>query len=230
MIDEHTIAYDSSKHDFQSIFKRIFEVTDLQNVHLAYPSLDEQLTFEKDTKTHFHRKYYDSVYYTEVIDLYNTFVRDVILPRYSDTAYAVQVDPSFRIHLPNNTALGIREEDTEDRIGIHCDADYNHQPGEINFVLPITQMFDTNTLYVESSPLIGDFHPVTLEIGEVFCFYGNKCRHFNKCNRTEKTRISLDFRIIPMSSYDETWDRESVHGKLPLKLGGYFKKVNGDCY
>jgi hypothetical protein len=230
MIDEHTIAYDSSKYDFQSIFKRIFEVTDLQSIHLAYPSLDEQLTFEKDTKTHFHRKYYDSVYYTEAIDLYNTFVRDVILPRYSDTAYAVQVDPSFRIHLPNNTALGIREEDTDDRIGIHCDAEYNHQPGEINFVLPITQMFDTNTLYVESSPLIGDFHPVTLEIGEVFCFYGNKCRHFNKCNRTEKTRISLDFRIIPMSSYDETWDRNSVHGKLPLKLGGYFKKVNGDCY
>lgn len=52
MIDEHTIAYDSSKHDFQSIFKRIFEVTDLQSVHLAYPSLDEQLTFEKDTKNH----------------------------------------------------------------------------------------------------------------------------------------------------------------------------------
>jgi hypothetical protein len=35
----------------------------------------------------------------------------------------------FRVHLPNNVAVGSK----------HCDADYNHPPGEINFWVPLTK-------------------------------------------------------------------------------------------
>jgi hypothetical protein len=228
MFVEHTLSYDAMKYDFQDIVKRIFDIKDLQRAHELRPRSNDQITFEEDTKTWFHRHYYDSPLYGEMIGIYETFVKDIILPRYSDSAYVVQVDPSFRIGIPNNTALGIRNDDTNDRIGCHCDADYNHQPGEINFIVPITPMFDTNSVYVESEPGKEDFHPVNLSVGDVFCFYGNKCRHYNVTNTTGLSRLSIDFRIIPMSRYIDDWASASVHGKRPLTLGGYFKRINGD--
>jgi hypothetical protein len=226
MFDEHLIPYDTAAYDFQDVVRRIFGVEDLQQTHLLRPPVSEQITFDDDTKTWFHKTYYQSPVYPEMIALYDRFVREVILPRYSDSAYAVQVDPSFRIHLPNNTALGARLDDVGESIGLHCDADYNHQPGEVNFILPLTPMFDTNSVYVESAPGKGDYHPANVPIGSVFCFYGNKCRHFNRRNDTGVSRLSIDFRVIPMKDYDANWPAVSVHGKRPLTLGGYFKEVN----
>ena len=228
MFTEHLIPYDTHTYDFQSIVRRIFEVDDLQKTHELLPSVTEQITFDDDTKTWFHKKYYSSATYSELIKLYDRFVKEVILPRYSDSEFAVQVDPSFRIHLPNNTALGVRENDSDDKIGIHCDADYNHQIGEINFILPLTPMFDTNSVYTESEPGKEDYHSINVPIGNVFCFYGNKCRHYNMKNTTGVSRLSIDFRIIPMSKYDYNWTSVSIHGKRPLTLSGYFKKVNGE--
>jgi hypothetical protein len=234
MFAEYVVPYNRETYDFQSIVRRIFGIEDLQQTHLLRPPVNEQITFDEDTKTWFHRTYYSSPHYPELIALYERFVRDVLLrhpemlpPNCSDTEYALQVDPSFRIHLPNNTALGRRDDDAGEAIGMHCDADYNHQPGEINFILPLTPMFETNSVYVESEPGQGDFHPAEVAIGELFCFYGNKCRHYNRRNDTGVSRLSLDFRIIPMKTYDSEWPAVSIHGKRPLTLGGYFKKIHG---
>lgn len=234
MFAEYLVPYNTETYDFQSVLRRIFGVEDLQQTHTLRPPVHEQITFDEDTKTWFHRTYYSSPHYPELIALYEQFVKDVLLrhpemlpPNCGDTEYALQVDPSFRIHLPNNTALGKRDDDTGEVIGMHCDADYNHQPGEINFILPLTPMFDTNSVYVESEPGKGDFHPAKVEVGELFCFYGNKCRHYNRRNDTGVSRLSLDFRIIPMKLYDSEWPAVSIHGKRPLTLGGYFKKVYG---
>lgn len=227
MFREHLIPYDASAYDFQSVVQRIFGVDNLQNTHTLRPPVSEQITFDEDTKTWFHRTYYSSPHYPELIALYERFVQEVILPLYSDTEYAVQVDPSFRIHLPNNTALGKRDDDQGEIVGLHCDADYNHQPGEINFILPLTPMFGTNSVYVESEPGKGDYHSAEVPIGRLFCFYGNKCRHHNRRNETGVSRLSIDFRVIPMKVYDPDWAAVSIHGKRPLTLGGYFKKVHG---
>jgi hypothetical protein len=228
MFPEHFIPYDTSKYDFQGVLQRIFNVENLQYVHTLQPSLHEQVTFHEDTKTWFHKHYYSSPIYGELLNVYDSFVRDIILPRYTDSAYAVQVDPSFRIGIPNNTALGIRDNERTERIGFHCDADYNHQPGEINFIVPLTPMFDTNSVFVESEPGKEDYHSINTSIGNAFCFYGNKCKHYNVKNETGVSRLSIDFRIIPMSQYDHNWNAESVHGKRPLTLGGYFKRINGN--
>lgn len=225
MFVEHLIPYDTSVYDFQDVVRRIFGVEDLQQTHLLRPPVSEQITFDEDTKTWFHKTYYGSPVYPELIALYDRFVKEEILPLYPDTSHAVQVDPSFRIHLPNNTALGARTDDVGEAIGMHCDADYNHQPGEINFILPLTPMFDTNSVYVESAPGESDFHPANVPTGTVFCFYGNKCRHYNRRNDTGVSRLSIDFRVIPMKNYDPNWPAVSIHGKRPLTLGGYFKEV-----
>lgn len=226
MFLEHLIPYDTNTYDFQDVVRRIFDVEDLQQTHLLRPPVSEQITFDEDTKTWFHKTYYGSPIYPELIALYDRFVKEKILPLYSDTSYAVQIDPSFRIHLPNNTALGVRSDDDGEKIGLHCDADYNHQPHEVNFILPLTPMFGTNSVFVESSPGKEDYHSVEAPVGNVFCFYGNKCRHYNRRNETGVSRLSIDFRVIPMKDYDPNWSAVSIHGKRPLTLGGYFKEVN----
>merc|ERR1711907_775248 len=102
-------------------------------------------------------------------------------------------EPSFRVNLPNNTAIGFRpgRGDPEDQIGLHTDGEYEHPSGEINFILPLTPMFGSNSLYVESEPGKGDYSPVTQRPGFVFRFYGNQCRHFNVVNLSGHTRVSL---------------------------------------
>ena len=45
-------------------------------------------------------------------------------------------------------------------------------------------VFDTNSLWVESAPDLGDFHPLTMTYGEYCRFYGNKCRHYTKPNHS----------------------------------------------
>lgn len=74
---------------------------------------------------------------------------------------------------------------------MHNDCDYNHQQSEINFWLPLTDVFGSNTMWVESEENKNDFHPVTLKYGEYISFYGNKCRHYTIPNVTDKTRMSL---------------------------------------
>jgi hypothetical protein len=40
----------------------------------------------------------------------------------------------------------------------HCDADYFHQPHELNFWLPCTPAYGSNTRWLESEPGLGACH------------------------------------------------------------------------
>jgi hypothetical protein len=116
--------------------------------------------------------------------------------------------------------------------------DYRHQPSELNFWLPLTRTFANNTLWVESTPNKGDFHPLELEYGTFCKFYGNQCRHFTYPNNTNATRVSIDFRAVssasgghdpnfqkgkrrgPKANYENSFDvggfYDSCHSMLPL--------------
>ena len=88
---------------------------------------------------------------------------------------------------------------------MHTDAEYGHQPGEVNFWLPFTSLDETSTLWAESAPHNGDFYPLLLQVGEVWHFPGSTCRHFTKPNISGKTRVSLDFRCSVASCFDRSW-------------------------
>ena len=62
-------------------------------------------------------------------------------------------------------------------------------------------MFESNTVIAESEPGLRDFKQIELDPGELFMFNGNKCLHGNLPNRTGKTRVSLDFRVLPEKYY-----------------------------
>jgi hypothetical protein len=214
--------YDINKYSFYDKIQKIFNIDQpLELIHNTTSSI-EQVTFNNDTSTDYHKIYYNSPYYKEMIELYDKFIVDNVLPLFNESI-VVQKEPSFRINLPNNTALGKCTTDTDSEIiGMHCDGDYNHPSEEINFMLSITGQEETNSCYIESQPNKGDFFPVKMDKGDFMSFYGNKCRHYNKKNISGKTRISIDFRVIPYSQYKET-DSVAVHSNRKFCIGGYFR-------
>jgi len=107
---------------------------------------------------------------------------------------------------------------------LHCDADYGHQEGEINFWLVLVDEVEAdNTLWKESAPGKGDFEPVLVKRGEVLRFHGQSCRHLavtgqrkekKKEEKKEKekegggeARVSMDFRCALKSQLDADWKR-----------------------
>lgn len=62
---------------------------------------------------------------------------------------------------------------------VHRDAEYGHQPGEVNFWMPLTSYSLTrSTLWVESSPGASDYHPLDISYGSIAAFHGTLCRHY----------------------------------------------------
>lgn len=232
------VDFDTERYAFVPLLKKILDHQEpLEQLQKRFQF--DQLTFDNDQNSQAHRAYYDSPFYEQFVKEYHEFVYNEVLPLFKEKRFAVQKEPTFRVSMPNNTAVGKTRQDFEDeanlseksvkeeRIGIHCDGQYKHPSGEINFFLGFTDVFDTNGMYFESSPGSDDFQPVNLKYGQIFHFYGNKCRHYNKRNKTGQTRVSVDFRVIPMSQYDQAEQQEkaSVHSKRRFVLGEYYTLV-----
>ena len=226
------LRYDVSKYPFQEMLKAMFGLRgDLSQAHTLFPESTtmEVLTQKNAVKTKFHEMYYASPLYTAWRELYYRFLREEIFPLYPTTIqeFVVQKDPSFRIDLPNNTSIGIRDGEAFDpiRIGLHCDHDFGHPPQEINYILPFTDMYGENSVYVESAPGLGDFTPITMSYGTFFRFWGNKCRHHNRINTTGVSRLSYDFRVFPKEEYVPSTDAVSYHNRKFL-IGDYYTTLS----
>lgn len=143
-------------------------------------------------------------------DIYIEFIKTYIKPLFpKEDKLVIQKTPNLRISFPNSTAIGKNEKKDPNTniIGLHCDADFGHHCEEVNFIIPITEMMDTNSIYYEplenSEIKYEDYENLKLSENEFFMVKFNKLKHFNKINKTNKTRISLDLRIIPYSKYIE---------------------------
>tara|TARA_R110000824_G_scaffold97445_3_gene232911 strand:+ start:1937 stop:2608 length:672 start_codon:yes stop_codon:yes gene_type:complete len=212
--------YDIKEYNLVKEVERIFQVEErsLDNLHSLRADLmpPNELTFENETRTDFHEVFYGVLNSEEGITLkniYKNFIEDVVSPIF-DESFLYQKFPSFRVHIPKDQAVHKWHYDS--------DEDHNHPSWEINFQIALTKMFDSNTMWLESVPSLGDFSPVEMETGEFCIFYGNKCRHGNKKNLTNKTRVSMDFRILPFSKYDDSEVLESVTANRKFSIGDYY--------
>ncbi|CAE8692954.1 unnamed protein product, partial [Polarella glacialis] len=147
---------------------------------------------------------------------YERLIREVVGPRLASDFRAMRVeedtdDEVFELFYQFPPTLRIQPARTTFFRREHRDAEYGHQPGELNFWLPLTDCMDGRaTLWVESAPNEGDFHPLRLKLGEMARFYGTNCNHKAPPNDTDWTRFSLDFRVAPARCYDRSW---SLHKK-----------------
>ena len=212
------LDYNIKDYKFIELVTNLFE-SELCELHnnsnIKYELFTE---LGKDSHTEFHKKFYSKLdeHWKEIKDEYSKFINNTVLPYLGLEEALVQTFPTFRIHLPNNVAIVINHYDS--------DSKHNHPTGEINFIFALTNMFDTNTVYIEKMPRLEEYEPILLNGGECICLNGNKCSHYNKINKTGKTRVSWDFRVLPLNYYDKENELISVTTKTKYREGGYYTR------
>lgn len=129
-----------------------------------------------------------------------------------------QSPPTIRVAMPSRAPT----------IQVHSDGQYpRHQNAEINFWVPVTRVWGNNTLHVESEPGKGDFRAVEMDLGSFLRFNGYHCRHFTNPNDTGRTRISFDFRVVPVSLYKEYKSDVPGRKRDEGKIGDYRTERTG---
>jgi len=211
-----TIPYNKNDYPFDAHIKAVLGAYDLQKLHEKVEGeYAEQFQVGKDSSTIFHSKFYDQYRagWPAFEFLYERFIIDVIASLF-DEDFLYQKFPTFRVHLQGNIAVG----------AFHNDADFGHPNGEINYIIPLTDSDDTATVWVESEPGKEDFKPIPMRVGELIQFDGNHLTHGNKKNETGCTRVSMDFRVLPISKYNPENETESVTRRTKFQEGAYYKR------
>tara|TARA_B100001093_G_scaffold518986_1_gene605886 strand:- start:1680 stop:2411 length:732 start_codon:yes stop_codon:yes gene_type:complete len=221
-------------------FENKFGIDKFENIHLLlntnklnkdekkFYNIPIQLFGKTDRKSPF-VKYFYKLFDTDYSILYEylNFIKNHIKPLYPKEEYLViQKTPNIRFHLPGYSNIGSRDTDkSKDIIGLHYDGEFGHPETEMNVILPITNMFDTNSIYYEKEPNsnldYNKYNNLMLKENEFFMGYFNKCNHYNKINKTNITRVSIDFRIIPYSKYKDN-NETSATSKTKFEIGKYY--------
>ena len=209
------VKYDNNSYDFRPFARECFDIEDLCKVHFNNPKYDKFVEFKTDVQTWYHKTFYtylDSEKGKAMQALYDKLIVDVILPYLGINEALVQKFPSFRVQLPDNVAVA----------KIHTDNSLGHPFGEINFTYTFTEMKDTTSILIEKMPTFNEFTKIEADENSIVSFNANLCRHYNEVNKTGKTRMSMDFRILPLN-YKPQDDGFSHTSNKKFVDGGYYK-------
>ena len=208
-------TYDIKEYPFKSIVSNWLDTGELHKLHeiRQYEHFDR----EHDQSTKWHQMFYMMIGIDKTFNkVYMKFLTDVIKPRFNEEIVYQNI-PTFRIHLPGNVSVG----------EFHKDKDYRNKEWaekvkEVNYYIPLTKAYGTNTIWTESKEDKGDFKSIDSNYGECVEWEASKLTHGNKDNVTSITRVSFDFRVIPKSRYIES-NHLTINTKIPFGIGGYYK-------
>jgi ectoine hydroxylase-related dioxygenase (phytanoyl-CoA dioxygenase family) len=208
--------YNTKDFDFANFVKNKFNIENLSQIHTILKDKYDVFTDpSQDQKTFFHKKFYE-LYEdngSQFLNLYDKFILYIASTHFQDKKIIYQSKPTFRVQIPDNIAVA----------KWHKDKLYNHSEHEINIFLPLTEAFDTNTIWAETEEDKGDFQPMNAKFGEYYIWNGANLNHGNKKNETGVSRVSLDFRIIEEQHFN--YSGTSVTTKVPMKIGHYWKTI-----
>lgn len=196
------LTYSTYRFRFRECMQRILECEDLSQLHELSPGYRLFTEAGRDQVTVFHQRFYEKA--NQFLALYGAFLNGYVRPLTAERIY-YQAVPTFRVHLPGNVAVAEQ----------HRDRDYGHQDGEVNWWLPLTDAFDSNTIQIED-------RLVAVPYGGVLRFDGVNLRHGNLINTTGKTRVSVDFRVIDAREFKST-EATSVSANRTFRLGDYWE-------
>jgi sporadic carbohydrate cluster 2OG-Fe(II) oxygenase/sporadic carbohydrate cluster protein (TIGR04323 family) len=220
--DNQTASYSVEQFDWYNIWLSIAQEKYPQLK--SFEELHEQLELTEITEL---------VYYLQKASLERDYIVDKLDEYYSfilkdrtDLEWMLQRTMNFRIVIPDQTKAGRL-------LQFHKDEWTGNGPGIKNIWTPITDSYDSNSMYVLSQTDSDDISkyihteqmsaddiqqmclskatPLKLSKGEVF-FFNSDVIHGNVNNTTGKTRVSMDGRIILKGG--------NFNRKLP---GGYFR-------
>jgi hypothetical protein len=212
-------TFDNNDYDFYKYIGNIYKnnykgLTSLENIHKlletsALSETDKEYyntipDFGKDRNSVFVKKFHeawDTDYtYTK---LYIDFIVKYVKPLFpNETKILVQKTPNIRFHLPNCSNIGKRSTDpTSNIIGMHSDNEFGHPSEEVNIIIPITEMYNSNSIFYQYD---SGFTDLKLNRNEFAVLKLNKLKHYNCINYTTITRVSFDTRVIPYSKYNKS--------------------------
>ena len=148
-------------------------------------------------------------------NVYIKFLKEKIKPEFGEKIVYQKI-PTFRVHLPKNISVGEFHKDKHYRNKAWAD-----KVRELNYFVPLTKAYGTNTIWAETEEDKGDFSAIVANYGDCIQRNGTKLTHGKKKNRTKKTRVSFDFRVIVKSRYIES-DHLTINTKIPFNIGGYY--------
>ena len=236
--DHQIFKYDINQHPFVQYFKDLYNEENLNMLHLQskdyiYYKQKLELGGLNEIDTDLHIKFYNDIKTNSTFKkLYCKFIKDIYKEFFPNEKYMIfQSFPSVRFQFMKSVT-----------IPPHKDSDYlsNHPLGEKNFLIPITEMKNTNSIYIESEPDKKDFKSTHLQPGDLYYFNGNMCTHYNKSNLEDKLRISLDFRVMLYADYKKyvnnsdlkkTNPRDMQRNRKPtlMLIGKYYQCFNRDA-
>ncbi len=191
--------YNQEKFPFKEILENLFAIESLELLHNQIKSNKKyNADLGKDSDGKYHKIFYKEIkeIKSDLRTTWELFIKDEIRNHFpNEDSIIVQKLPNIRIHIPNGQAI----------MRWHCDSDKDHRHplGEINCIMPFTNMYDSNSVWRESAANKNDFKAFILKFGELVYWNGNTCIHGNKVNDTNITRVSFDFRIFLRKEYNK---------------------------
>jgi hypothetical protein len=204
---QHIEEIFKTKYNFEDNLENLHDLLETNKITQQDKEYHTQIqTWETDRHSRFIKDFHEYVDTVKSFEsTYKQFINTYIRPLYpNEKKLIIQKTPNIRISFPNASALGKDPNDPENMIGLHKDSDFGHSIYEMNYIIPITKMFSSNSIYYENETT--GFSNLDLETNEFCEIYLNQINHCNKKNETGKTRISFDIRIISESKYMENYE------------------------
>jgi hypothetical protein len=180
------ISYSTERYPFGKVLAAVFRAPALDQLHLYYSakSGDRSLGYEDNLKLRelLQKLPEESPFYT----IYHKWIARLVAPHFGKRI-SYSAHPKMRVHLVGTGSVS----------EFHRDADVTGRPDQINCFLPFTDVFDTNSLWCESSYGLKDYAPINLKYGEALIWDGGFLEHGTVGNQTDRTRVSCDFRFSP---------------------------------
>ena len=207
-------AYDLARYNFPEIIADYLAVADLSQLQssLEGSSGDTNSLYKNMEQSPAYQQLYACLNGEpgqRFYDAYERFVQEVIRPQYDEPIF-YQKKPTHRILFSDTPGVS----------RFHRDRDYGHSTAEINYFVPQTAAFGTNTVWIESEEGKEDFTPMEVEAGQFARFNGASLKHGAQVNTSGRSRVSFDFRVIPVSrkpaafADPSSWKQEDVDNPL----------------
>lgn len=162
---------------------------------------------------------------TEFLDVFDRLVQAHVLPYLKKRlANAKAIDPTepTKFYYQRPPTLRLQPGPAWAHVKAHDDAIYGHQNGELNFWVPLTDRTLNNVdLHCETKKGTQDYHPLPAMPGQIISFHGSSCKHYVNANKTQYTRVSLDFRVGVEGFFDPFWQMQGTtddHGRHEVEL------------
>ena len=210
-----TFEYNTDLYPFRQIVSEWFDVDNISKLHeiKKYNLFDR----EHDQSSKWHKVFYEKIREDNSFnELYVKFLTDFVKPWYEEEIVYQKI-PTFRVHLVGNVAVGDWHKDRDYR-----NLNWAKKVKELNYYVPLTAAYNTNTIWAETSEDKKDFEPMEANYGECIEWGASWLTHGNKVNETTVSRVSFDFRVIPKSRYIDS-NHLTINTKIPFGIGGYYE-------